>query len=159
MDIAREHFFYRDPVNVKLIFADARTYVNKLTQQYDVVVVDVYGNTDIPFTFMTQEYGKALRRVVRPGGVVMVNIIAGEQGSCQTLLSALEAPYRAHFSQRALRTSVATAQQASLPHNIIGVYGDKLPHYEGYRDIPIPLAKPFTDDYAPAERLRQGCAA
>ena len=157
VEVAREHFYYRDPSNVTLTFTDARTYVNQTKQRYDIVVVDVYGNTDIPFTFMTREYGDALRRVVQPGGVVMVNMIAGEQGGCQELLSTLEAPYRYNFSQRLVRTSEGT--HPDTLHNIIGVYGEALPQYTGYQDTQIPRFEPYTDDFAPAERIRQNCAA
>lgn len=157
VDIAREHFYYQDPRNVRLTFSDARTYVNQTKRQYDIVIVDVYGNTDIPFTFMTREYGESLRRIVKPGGVVMVNMIAGEQGDCRTLLGALEAPYRQNFHERLLRSNDEGA--ASVPHNIIGVYGNALPQYEGYQDVQIPRQQPYTDDFTPAERIRQNCAA
>lgn len=157
VDIAREYFSYQDPKNVQLTFSDARTYVNQTKRQYDIVVVDVYGNTDIPFTFMTREYGEALKQVVRPSGVVMVNMIAGERGSCRTLLSALEAPYRENFKARLVRSNDGAG--ASTPHNIIGVYGNALPRYSGYQDAQIPRQPPYTDDFTPAERIRQDCAA
>ncbi|WP_260763598.1 spermidine synthase [Candidatus Mycosynbacter amalyticus] len=47
VEVAREHFYYRDPSNVTLTFTDARTYVNQTKQRYDIVVVDVYGTTRI----------------------------------------------------------------------------------------------------------------
>lgn len=155
-DIAREHFFYNDPANVNLVFQDARTYSNQTDKRYDIVVVDVYGNTDIPFTFMTREYGEAVKRITKPGGVVMVNMIAGEKGHCAELLSTLEAPYRTQFQQRLMKGNVQ-AGGSDRPHNIIGVYGDSLPSYEGYTDLAIRPTKPFTDDFAPAERIRQKC--
>lgn len=155
-DVAREHFFYNDPENVNLIFEDARTYSNQTDKQYDIVVVDVYGNTDIPFTFMTAEYGEAVQRITKPGGVVMVNMIAGEQGGCEELLSALEAPYRAQFSERLMKANVP-AGGPSQPHNIIGVYSDSSLEFDGYANLAIPTQGSYTDDYAPAERLRQKC--
>lgn len=155
-DVAREHFFYTDPPNVNLIFQDARTYSNQTDKQYDIVVVDVYGNTDIPFTFMTKEYGEAVRRITKPGGVVLVNMIAGEKGQCRELLSTLEAPYRAQFDERLMKAN-APRGASERPHNIIGVYGDGLPDYQGYEAPEIPVREPYTDDFAPAERIREGC--
>ena len=157
-DIAREHFAYKDPANVNIIFEDARTYSNRATKRYDIVVVDVYGNTDIPFTFMTREYGEAVKRITKPGGVVMVNMIAGEQGDCASLLGALEAPYRRNFTQHLMKPN-STAQTAHLPHNIIGVYSDRTIAYPDYKSMPVGSTEVLTDDYAPAERIRQNCAA
>jgi predicted membrane-bound spermidine synthase len=156
IEVAREHFYYSDPANINLVFADARTYVNQTKKQYDVVVVDVYGNTDIPFTFMTREYGQALSKLVRPGGVVLVNMIAGEQGDCQVLLSALEAPYRGSFKHRLMKPN-STPFSADLPHNIIGIYSNTSRQYAGYADLNIPRIEAYTDDFTPAERLRQEC--
>ena len=156
VDVAREHFFYNDPENVQLIFEDARTYSNQTDKDYDIVVVDVYGNTDIPFTFMTKEYGESVRDITKPGGVVMVNMIAGEKGQCEDLLATLEAPYRAQFDERFMKGNVASGG-SDRPHNIIGVYGDNLTSYDGYIDLAITKQQPYTDDFAPAERMRQGC--
>lgn len=157
-NIAREHFVYQDPANVEIIFEDARTYSNRATKRYDIVVVDVYGNTDIPFTFMTSEYGEAVQRIMKPGGVVMVNMIAGEQGDCAALLAALEAPYRRNFTQHLIKPN-STAATAGVPHNIIGVYSDSSVAYPGYSSLPAGPTEVLTDDYAPAERIRQNCAA
>lgn len=156
--VAREHFAYRDPANVEIISEDARTYSNRTTKRYDIVVVDVYGNTDIPFTFMTKEYGEAIGRIVNPGGVVMVNMIAGEQGGCGALLATLEAPYRKNFTQHLIKSN-STAATTKSPHNIIGVYSDKPLAYPGYMSLPARPTEVLTDDYAPAERMRQKCEA
>lgn len=156
--VAREHFAYSDPANVEILSEDARTYSNRATKRYDIVVIDVYGNTDIPFTFMTKEYGEAIKKIVKPGGVVMVNMIAGEQGGCAELLTVLEAPYRRNFTQQLIKSN-STPATANVPHNIIGIYSDTPLSYPSYRALPSQPAEVLTDDYAPAERLRQNCAA
>lgn len=156
-EVARTYFSYRDPSNVQLIFQDARTYINQTDTQYDIVIVDVYGNTDIPFTFMTAEYGEAVHAATKPSGIVMVNMIAGETGRCAALLGALEAPYRAQFSHRLMKSRELPG--ATQPHNIIGVYSDNVLRYEGYTELPVQRQEPYTDDFTPAERIRQGCVA
>lgn len=155
-NIAREHFFYQDPPNVQLIFEDARHYVNQTDKRYDIVVVDVYGDADVPFTLMTREYGEAVRRLIKPGGVVMANMIAGAQGGCQVLLSTLEAPYRQNFHHRALKLNSDDDAQRKI-YNIIGVYSNNPLDYSGYGDVAVPKIAPYTDDFTPAERIRQNC--
>ncbi len=157
MKIAREHFYYEDHDNVDVIFEDARTFVNRTTTRYDIVIVDAYGDADIPFTFMTQEYGKELQEVTKSEGLVMVNFIAAREDGCEVYLSALEAPYRANFSQRLLKHNATTGQEKRMPHNIIAIYSHQEVMFEGYEQPQVATISPYTDDFVPAERLRQKC--
>ena len=152
--IAMQYFGYQERSNVTIIADDARTYSNRTHKQYDIILVDVYSNIDVPFTFTTREYGQAVQRMLRPGGVVAVNMVAGEQGGCRDVLSMLEAPYRQEFSQRLL--AVAPGEQAARK-NIIGLYSNSPLNYTGYRDVPIPRTPAFTDDFAPVEWVRERC--
>lgn len=153
-EIAQQYFGYKDRANVTIIADDARTYSNRTTKQYDIIMVDVYSNIDVPFTFTTSEYGQAVHRMLRPGGVVMVNMVAGEQGGCRDVLSMLEAPYRQVFSHRALRFADGEPSQRK---NIIALYSDRALQYRGYTDVAIPQVAAYSDDFAPVEWMRQRC--
>ncbi len=152
--IAKQYFGYKDRSNVTIIADDARTYSNKTTKQYDIIMVDVYSNIDVPFTFTTREYGRAIHRMLRPGGIVAVNMVAGEQGGCRDLLSMLEAPYRQEFSQRAIRFAPGEAAERK---NIIALYSDQHMYYTGYGNVSIPKVAAFSDDFAPVEWMRERC--
>ena len=154
-DIAREHFFYEDEPNVELLFDDARHFVNTTKRQYDIIVVDVYGDSDIPFTLVTKEYGESLQRLVRPQGVVMANFIAGTKGACRDMLAMFEAPYRQQFSERAMKLSA----DDGLPgvFNIVAMYANEPVTHKGYTAVEVPHVAPYQDDFVPAERLRSAC--
>lgn len=96
--IAQQYFDYKNPGNISEIKEDARTYLNKTNRQYDIVVVDVYGDISVPFSLMTREYGDRVARTVKPGGKVIVNVVAGSRGSCKELLDTTLAPYISHFT-------------------------------------------------------------
>ena len=151
--IAREHFGYQDPSNVNLIFADARTYVNQTDRQYDVVIVDVYGDAHVPFTLLTREYGDQIARITKPGGIVAANMIAGLADECRALLGALDAPYRAHFAQ-ATYTIENTQKHRS---NMVVAYAQQAPVWPNSRVLDLPSQTPYTDNFAPAERLQHAC--
>jgi predicted membrane-bound spermidine synthase len=152
-DIARQYFRYDDSSNVSLIFSDARTYVNKTDKTYDIVLVDVYGDMYVPFTFLTREYGDKLNDIVSQNGVVAANMIAGLNGDCLELLDALDAPYRAHFED-----SIYTLQNPDLPRsNMILAYSHQPINWPGAESIDIQGSPRYTDNFAPAERLQHEC--
>lgn len=151
--IAREHFAYSDPQNVNLIFTDARTYINQTDKQYDIVIVDVYGDSHVPFTLLTKEYGQQINRITKPDGVVGVNLIAGMKGECGTLLNALDAPYQANFGYAQYRIQKPDEYRS----NIVVAYTREAFDWPASLPLNLPLAAPYTDNYAPAERLQHDC--
>jgi spermidine synthase len=151
--IARDRFAYRDPANVQLIFEDARTYVNRAEQTYDVILVDVYSDGDVPFSLMTKEYGRQIQHLLNKDGVVAVNMIAAQTGACSALLAAMDAPYRQSLSQ-----AQYMIQSPSLPKsNIVVSYSNQPLKWDGAIALDLPQKAAYSDNYAPAERLQQSC--
>ncbi|MBC7512731.1 fused MFS/spermidine synthase [Candidatus Saccharibacteria bacterium] len=152
--ISREYFGYTNPTNVTEFFTDARAYVNQTKQRYDVIIVDVYGDTSIPFTFMTKEYGAALARALNQGGIVIANIIGGMQGECRQVLGAVDAAYRSSLP------NVVYSNESGEPEeraNHIVVYSIQPVTLKGMRTLPPFNQKPYTDNFAPSERLYYDC--
>lgn len=152
--ISQEYFGYRNPSNVTETFTDARVYLNRTGQRYDVVVVDVYGDSSIPFTFITDEYGAAVRRVLKPGGIVIANIIGGLEGRCREALTAVDAAYRAHLPF--VRYAVEPGRDIRRANHLI-IYSEQAQDIQGFRELSLPRQKPYTDNFAPAERLYYDC--
>lgn len=152
-DVARQYFYYDDPDNINLIFDDARRYVNSASTQYDIVLVDVYSDADVPFSFMTSEYGQELAQIVKPNGVVAVNMIAGMAGACSELLRALDAPYRASWSSAQYTQQTST----SVRGNVVVAYANAPLDWRTSRPLNMSVTTPYGDNYAPAERLQQSC--
>ncbi len=153
-EIAVKHFRYSSPPNVRLIFDDARAFLEKNTEQYDVVLVDVYGDDSIPFSLITTEYVRSLERAVSPNGVVLANIIAGfDGGACEELLGSLQAAYGSVFSHAYYR--------AANPHikrgNIIAAYSRNEQQLATMAPLTTSRGQLFHDNYAPGERLYFNC--
>lgn len=150
--IARQYFFYDDPLNVHIIADDARRYINTTKQTYDIVLVDVYSDASVPFSLMTREYSERLARVLAPHAVVGVNMIAGTTGPCRELLSALDAPYRA------LRPAVAyIQQQKGSRSNMVVAYSASPVVWRGLNPLNLPTVSLYSDSYMPAEQLQHRC--
>lgn len=151
--LAREHFFYNDPSNIQLIDGDARAYINQTTKRYDLVVVDVYGDATVPFTFTTKEYGDRLATIVNERGAVAVNMIAGTRGVCRELFGMLDAPYRLHFPEVTYRIEESSVVRS----NIVVSYSYQPLAWTGEVKPPLASSPLFTDNFSPAERLQQAC--
>lgn len=152
-DISREHFNYQDPANVRLIFDDARTYVNKTSKQYDIVLVDVYGDSHVPFSLMTREYGDRINAIVKEDGVVAANMIAGMEEGCLILLNALDAPYREHF----MYASYAIQDNRQPYANMVVAYSRAARSLPGFQPLSLKSYELYTDNHTPAERLQYDC--
>lgn len=153
--ISQDYFGYTNPSNVNEVFTDARSFVNQSMKKYDVVLVDVYGDTSIPFTFMTKEYGRALARLVAPGGVVIANVIGGLEGPCRETLYAVDAAYRSSLPHVLYARDPERTEQRV---NHVLMYSTHKIHASGLRELKSINMAPYTDNFAPAERLYYECA-
>lgn len=153
-EISTEHFGFRHPDNVRLVFDDARAYVNEANKRYDMILVDVYGDADIPFTLMTEEYGEAIAKLVEPQGIVAVNLIAGSTGSCREVFSAVHGAYAGEFTYGQYRPD--PRGDARRSNNIL-LYSNQPVREAGYLPIPVRDTHIYSDNFAPGERLYYAC--
>ncbi len=73
--IAEEHFL-REPARGEFIADDARRFVATSERRFDAVVVDVYSShTSIPSHLVTREFWAGTRRILKPDGVLLANLI------------------------------------------------------------------------------------
>ena len=76
--VAYEYFGIRPEHRIVSVHGDARAFVEQRgeTGTYDRVYLDVYsGHEALPYALVTREAFSALRRVLRPGGAVAMNVI------------------------------------------------------------------------------------
>ena len=72
--LAEKHFIGK--VNGSFISEDARNYVKHSKNRYDVIVNDAYSNKNaIPAHLLTREYFQQMRRLLKPNGIVVINLI------------------------------------------------------------------------------------
>ena len=89
-------FFRLQSYQAHVIVAEARQYLQRGGEAYDVVLFDVYGSAQIPFHLVTREAFAAAKARLAPGGIVVVNVET--VGWQDPLVHALVATLRAEFS-------------------------------------------------------------
>lgn len=152
--IAQKYFGYEPQPNLNLIFEDARTYVNQAEDAYDVIIVDVYGDTTMPFSFVTSEFGKEIDRLTSSDGIVIVNAIGGTTRACREVIHSIDAVYRPYFNQGYWQTVNRSELQRG---NYILLYSRSEIAADMYR-MPASGKKPYSDNFAPVDQLQFRCS-
>lgn len=157
--IARDYFGYTAPGNVRSIADDARTYVERTDQKYDVILIDIFNEQTTPFSVGTQEFAGSLKNILQPDGIVVVNMIGSLSAVCRPLLTSLDASYRSAFAVgMVIPIDDATFENRQ---NIIGVYtnGSLVAYETPNARVALPQDKAvrLTDNFAPAEHLAEQC--
>lgn len=74
VDVARKFFGFRDDEFLHAHVADGRQFIEQSRQPYDVIFLDAYGSDSVPLHLTTQEFLRAMRQALKPGGVVVSNV-------------------------------------------------------------------------------------
>jgi spermidine synthase len=74
VSVAKEFFGFREDANLRAHVGDGRKFVESVREPYDVVFLDAFGTRNVPPHLTTIEFMHAVRRSVKPGGVVIGNI-------------------------------------------------------------------------------------
>jgi spermidine synthase len=85
--VAREHFSATDDPRMRVFEMDGRSFLWG-AGIYDIVVLDAYSKSYVPFHLMTREFFEALDEHLSPGGVVVSNLISSLIGDTSELLKA-----------------------------------------------------------------------
>jgi predicted membrane-bound spermidine synthase len=77
IDAAKEYFGIRETKKSHLIESDARVFLNRHSEPYDLILVDAFTGSYIPFHLMTKEFYRLVRDRLAPHGVAAFNILPG----------------------------------------------------------------------------------
>lgn len=154
-NIASQYFGFRPLPNLNLLFKDARSYVNTTKETYDIILVDVYSELNVPFSLMTREYGEKVAALLTPRGALVANIIAATAGPCRPIFNAVSAAYQVNLPRASYKTYPGTLPERRA--NMITIYTRYAVGLKGYTPFTGSQADPYTDNFMPAERLQQMC--
>ncbi|MGZ8230890.1 MAG: spermidine synthase [Burkholderiales bacterium] len=72
--VAREYFGFKEDERLRAHVGDGRQFVERTREPYDVIFLDAFGTRNVPPHLATLEFMRAVRRAVKPTGVVVGNI-------------------------------------------------------------------------------------
>jgi len=159
---ARRYLGLRRIKRLHVITADARPFLERTHDRFDLILVDAYRQPYVPFYLATQQFFRLVRSRLRPGGIVALNV-ATVPGDHQ-LADGIAGTLRTVFPQ------VLTWQALKLNQLVLGfdrpVSSTRLRDAVGQTPPRIrvltrllaehalaaePSVEPWTDDHAPVE--------
>jgi spermidine synthase len=163
-EAARRYMGLGDNPRLDVITADGRPYLELTDETYDVVVVDAYHQPYIPFYLATKEFFQAVRKHLRPGGIVALNVasVPGDDRLSRAVGSTLLAAFPEAWRWKSLRFNELMlgldrpTTPAELRARVTGAPAAVASLVPLFREGLEPVAqveRPLTDDLAPVEWL------
>ena len=164
--LARDHFGLRDHPRLNIIEEDARTFLNRNVEKYEVILCDTFNSHyAIPFHLTTLETARRIKASMTSDGVVLINLLSAIEGDRGRFFRALFATYASTFP-KVMAFAVDNPEDPSGWQNIIiaaFVSEAEPPDLSSDREIASMLANriktpialdmpPLTDDFAPVDR-------
>jgi predicted membrane-bound spermidine synthase len=76
---AKKFFGVRETSRLRFYESDGRVFLNRHTEPYDIIMVDVFTGSYIPFHMMTKEFYQLVRSGLNPHGVAAMNVWPAEK--------------------------------------------------------------------------------
>ena len=161
-DVGFEYFGMGDNPKLTVHDADARPFLRRTDERYDLIVVDAYRQPYVPFYLATREFFELARDRLEPGGILALNVasVPGDERLLDGIAGTLTHEFDAVGIWPALRFNkilVAFDKPAEvLPVELVGSGPAELAPLrellaKQLRPYKKRLKRPWTDDRAPVE--------
>jgi spermidine synthase len=159
-------FFDFQPGQIHLSIDDGRHFLNRCRKKYDAVVLDAFLGDSSPSHLMTREAFGSVAHVLRPGGTLVINVLARLEPGRDFFAASLERTLKEVFPGVRLHSNgldgavffVATDRanpEFTHPPDLAGVHPDALGGTEAaiIRRVEVPPehGRVLSDDYNPVE--------
>jgi spermidine synthase len=118
-DVAREFFLYRESDRIRTTIQDGRLFLAQRGPQYDLIILDAFNSTGVPFHLTTREFFQRLRARLSPDGIFAANFIAELMGKDGRLFWATYQTIRRQFGQVYVVNPSLAAGQTSISGNVL----------------------------------------
>jgi len=159
-----ERFFDLEPSKMTIIIDDGRHFLNRATNDYDAVILDAFLGDSSPAHLMTREAFESIRRVLRPGGTLVINAFCelepGRDFFAASLHQTLQSVFkgvRMHFGggQIYFVATERTEPQALRTPDFAAMHpqarGDAMTAFQTLVSTDPGHGRVLTDDYNPVE--------
>jgi len=157
-------YFDLQPDRLHITIDDARHFLNRCQRRYDVIVLDAFLGDSSPSHLMTREAFAAMHRVLRPGGVLVINAFCHTEAGQDFFAASLNRTLRSVFAGVQIRRgggqsyllATDTPQPVMVrPPQWTNVPPSVLPSVKAaFADIvelPVETGLVLTDDFNPVE--------
>lgn len=165
-NIARKYFFFKDLENLDIYIDDARSYIQKTNNRYDLVYLDAFNSIAPPQHLTTNKFFKTLSQKMTPDGVLIANLVSSISDKNNGLLVWQYSTLVEIFNSVEIYKISTDKQDSQVQNLILVAYKNqdlKIDSNKLTQNIKqingtnlYNKDKVFTDDYAPVEHLASG---
>src|SRR6267378_5002039 len=113
-------YFNCEPERFRVVIGDGRDFVNRTTNRYDTILLDAFLGDSSPSHLMTREAFDSMRRVLNPGGTLVINSFVGFRAGRDFFGASLDKTLRAVF--KSVRIHAANPEEIN---NVFFVASDQ----------------------------------
>jgi spermidine synthase len=159
-EVGFEFFGMADNPNLTVHDADARPFLRRTDERYDLIVVDAYHQPYVPFYLATREFFRLARDRLALGGILALNVasVPGDDRLLDGIAGTLTHEFEQVYVWPALRFNkilIALDAPVSTETSAIVVPDELVPLIDllgrDMRRITEKAERPWTDDRAPVE--------
>ena len=161
-EVGRRYFGLDDNPRLRVITADARPFLRRTGERYDLILVDAYRPPYVPFYLATQEFFRLARSRLLPGGALVINLatVPGDHRFADPVSGTLATEFPLALSWQALRfNQFVIGLDREAPQRVLVERLARGPaRLRPLTDLLArqmrvvePAADPWTDDRAPVE--------
>jgi spermidine synthase len=103
IELGRKYFSTHELRNTTIHHSGAETYIAECRKKYDLVIIDVYNDIDVPLEIESERFLINVLNVLEPGGMVIFNKYIYSKSTTDQLAS-LEELYKKIFQNLEVRT-------------------------------------------------------
>jgi len=100
-------YFGLDTNKLHITIDDARHFLNKCDKKYDAVILDAFLGDSSPSHLMTHEAFSSIRRVLRPGGALVINSFGNLEPGHDFFVASLDRTLKSVFANVHLHTATS----------------------------------------------------
>ena len=89
IDAAKKYFELKEDARLQIFNDDARKHLSTFEKKYDVIILDAYSSTYVPYHLMTHEFFQTLEKRLEPDGVIVSNFIGSFEGFNSQIIKAV----------------------------------------------------------------------
>jgi spermidine synthase len=145
--IGKRYFGYQPGTNTRSHAMGGAAYLEQCRRTYDMVIIDAFVHDEVPAELQTAETTQQLRRVLKPGGMLAMNIISASLGRRSALLERQQEALAGVFGDVEIFPAGAGTSEW-IPQNYLLCAGSGNPG-KYLRYPAIKHRTPFSDIFAP----------
>ncbi len=167
VEVGRKYFDMNEP-QLNVIVDDGRYFLRRTDKKYDIIAIDAYRQPYIPFHLTTHEFFEEVRQHLKPNGIVVINAgrAPGDYRLVNALASTMKSVYPNVFAIDTAAYLNTLIYATNQPMTIQQFWNNAEKVRDPYlttilewvrssgniRELSM-TERPFTDDWAPVERV------